>query len=417
MLTQQEIHRYEKIHGRDIALRRQYNKILAGARAKHHIRVKKRMQVKTMKEEGRIAITFGEVSTTHIGGQEQGKIHSTGFSVSQLRHLETIFREAADKYNTTNKHLPPVKAEYYDLKAAGVPATKDHEAGVLILRNGANMFIGNVSETQMSGADRLLYEQYRKVVWDRTSYNAKQDCYTNKRSRFNTVFTGGPRETQNVFGWFFPNEKMNKAGRVKKRETIREPSTSFGRHTIRGEDKTDAVQVVGKTKDAAFAAKAQFVLDRSAPGYVEATRNPFSDLPLLSVIRDNISKYTNKIDPGEQKGNALNAEGNWYRKKDTRSQIGWHGDGERRIVVCLCLGSDSPLYYAWRAPKESNNQFIKTIVVRHGDIYFMSSKATGSDWLLPTTDYPLGRKGWRLVHAAGNVDLQPKKKKRKTTKS
>lgn len=409
MLTREKIHQHEKVHGRDNNLRRYYNNtIIAGARKKS--RHKKVMQVNTMKEEGRIAITFGEVSTTHIGGQEQGEKHQTGFSTHQLKDLQQLFNVAAESYNLNHPNLKPIVTEYFDLKTDGVPAVPEHDAGLLILRNGANLFIDD--NVPMSGADRLMYEQYRFVVWDRTSYNAKQDCYTNKRSRFNTVFTSGPRETQNVFGWFFPKEKMNKADRIKKKQTIREPSTSFGSHTIRGNVKKDAKVVVGKTNDAGFASKAQFILDRSAPGYVEATRNPFSELDLLRRVRDKISEFTNKVDP-EQKGNMLNAEGNWYRTKDTKSQIGWHGDSERRIVVCLCLGRTSPLYYAWRAPKQSENLFMKTIHVHHGDIYFMSSKATGSDWVLPTADYPLGRSGWRLVHAAGNVQMQQKKRKRK----
>ena len=272
-----------------------------------------------------------------------------------------------------------------------------------------------MEDFRRTGAGKLLQEQYESVVWDRTSYNSKQDCYTMKRSRYNTVFTIGARETQNVFGWFFKGAKMNKQQRAERKETLTSVSESHGSHTVTGNTFTNA-NVVGKKQrgcfDAAFASK-EFILDRAHPNYVEATRNPFAELPLLSKIRDRISEFTNVVDPGAKKGNNLNAEGNWYRD-DTIGQIGWHGDGERRVVVCLCLGRSSPLYYAWRAPKSSENVGMRQIDVHHGDIYVMSSKATGSDWLRGTGDYPKGRRGWRLVHAAGNVKgMHDDKKKRK----
>jgi len=428
MWTKQDIYNFEEEnHTRSIPLRRTFNLLKGGAREK--VRQRKMAQIQTMKEEGRMALTFGEVSTTHIGGQEQGAMHKTGFSVTQLKQLQTLFDETAVEYNKTNGHRPRVHTEFYDLTTDELPETKrkEHEAGVLVLRNGANLFLNNgyqprmhafgdmaENEKAIPGADKLLYEQYEKVEWDRTSYNMKQDCYTNKRSRYNTVYTAGDREVQNVFGWFIPNAKMSKRDREEKKKTLTTPPESYGSHTIRGNVKTDAKRVVGKTMDAAFASKAQFILDRQHPNYVEATRNPFSELPLLSKVRDRFSEFTNLIDPDERKGNDLNAEGNWYRK-DTKSQIGWHGDSERRIVICLCLGKSSPLFYAWRAPKSSDNLAIKTLHVHHGDVYFMSAKATGSDWVGKTPDYPNGRSGWRLVHAAGNVEkAKAKKRKAKT---
>lgn len=94
-----------------------------------------------------------------------------------------------------------------------------------------------------------------------------------------------------------------------------------------------------------------------------------------------------------EKATGLFAEGNHYYKKD--SGIGFHGDAERKIVVCLSLGGTSTLRYQWRQPGSSQPFGSPVDVeVRHGDIYVMSEKATGNDWKL--------RSKYRVVHGAGH---------------
>ncbi len=365
----------------------------------------------------RFAITFGEVSTTHIGGQEQGARHTEGFSVDQLTRLATNINRLLEiqGFNDASKQQQIV-AELIDLSSdeAGCEPTRGapNAAVVLVLRNGATLALshkgglplhlgvnlGKNAIWETDAADRLFEEQFTKVEYDRTSYNSKQDCYDNKRSRYNTVFTSGGKETQNVYGWFVgqPLKKSERAAWKAKNDT---PSCSFGRHTLVGDTEIDARVVhyykLHKSFDAIFSTN-QFVLDRGAPNFVEATRNAFASLPLLSQVRRFISLVTNDIDPVQKKGDQLNAEGNWYHRH-TRKQIGWHGDGERRIVVCLSLGKSDTLMFAWRKPGSSKNVAIKKVVINKGDIYFMSSKTTGSDWRSTSQ--------WRLVHAAGNATV------------
>jgi hypothetical protein len=75
--------------------------------------------------------------------------------------------------------------------------------------------------------------------------------------------------------------------------------------------------------------------------------------------------------------------------------IGFHGDTERRIVICVRLGESFPLHYYWY---ENSKRVGKRITLPHlneGDVYIMSDKAVGYDWKL--------RKNNRLTlrHSAG----------------
>jgi hypothetical protein len=94
------------------------------------------------------------------------------------------------------------------------------------------------------------------------------------------------------------------------------------------------------------------------------------------------------------KAKDLNCEGNYYFEQ--KSGIGFHGDAERKIVICCSLGRATTLRFYWRAPKQSKpcSEPID-IALEHGvrDLYIMSEKASGYDWKR--------RSLHRLVHAAG----------------
>ena len=84
----------------------------------------------------------------------------------------------------------------------------------------------------------------------------------------------------------------------------------------------------------------------------------------------------------------------WY--DHNKSGIGFHGDAERKIVICLSLGQKSILRFQWRMPGSSEHNHPPTdLIVNHGDIYIMSEKATGFDWKK--------RSKVRVVHAAGHT--------------
>ena len=96
---------------------------------------------------------------------------------------------------------------------------------------------------------------------------------------------------------------------------------------------------------------------------------------------------------GETHASNLEAEGNCYYKKT--SGIGFHGDSERKVVICLSLGKPTVLRYHWRLPGSSEHTLQPIdINIGHGDVYVMSEKATGYDWSM--------RSKVRVVHAAGS---------------
>ena len=113
----------------------------------------------------------------------------------------------------------------------------------------------------------------------------------------------------------------------------------------------------------------------------------FSDLKYLNRFRKRLHLILGK------KAKKLNAEGNKYFHD--KAGIGYHGDAERKIVICLSLGKETTLRYHWRLPGSSDHTLEPTdIKLNHGDVYIMSEKATGWDWKL--------RSKVRVVHGAGN---------------
>lgn len=120
--------------------------------------------------------------------------------------------------------------------------------------------------------------------------------------------------------------------------------------------------------------------------YKQCTVQAFEAVPHLAAFRASLAKRLGG------KADALCAEGNHYF--DAASGIGFHGDSERKTVICLSLGRSSTLRYCWRMPGSSENTLCTDIEVHHGDVYVMSEKATGFDWRC--------RSKTRVVHGAGS---------------
>lgn len=93
---------------------------------------------------------------------------------------------------------------------------------------------------------------------------------------------------------------------------------------------------------------------------------------------------------GPKAGN-LKGEGNYYYDIKTCG-IGFHGDGERRKVVAIRLGASLPMHYQWFLKSEPVGERM-IFPVDGGDIYVMSEKAVGTDWLKKNT--------YTLRHATG----------------
>lgn len=120
--------------------------------------------------------------------------------------------------------------------------------------------------------------------------------------------------------------------------------------------------------------------------YKQSSVKAFSNLPELNKIKEILPRILG------DRANGLNAEGNHYHQP--KAGIGYHGDAERKTVICISLGKSSTLRYNWRMPGSSEHTHPAVdLVVNHGDIYIMSEKATGYDWKK--------RSRVRVVHGAG----------------
>lgn len=114
--------------------------------------------------------------------------------------------------------------------------------------------------------------------------------------------------------------------------------------------------------------------ERQEPDYEKGkgTIVPFSDVPLLSHVRD---KFGEILGP---KGKDLMVEGNYYYDI-SKCYIGYHGDSERRKVIGVRVGSELPLHFQWFTKFKPLGDRIE-LSLTHGDIYMMSEKAVGTDW-------------------------------------
>ena len=111
----------------------------------------------------------------------------------------------------------------------------------------------------------------------------------------------------------------------------------------------------------------------------------YRHLPLTQRIRETIAEWT--------EDELLKGEANYYH---TLSQcgIGYHGDGERRKVFAVRIGASErmPLYYQWFQNSEPVGERIQ-LDLQDGDMYVMSEKAVGFDWLkkkIPTLRHATG---------------------------
>lgn len=113
-----------------------------------------------------------------------------------------------------------------------------------------------------------------------------------------------------------------------------------------------------------------------------------AELPELTAARDLL------VASGFLSKEIIVAEGNLYYSD--KCYIGWHGDAERKNTAAIRLGK--PMYMQWRwhqgkevIPGESYHRLLN-----HGDVYYMSSKATGHDWRLRKIPTVRHRAGYTL---------------------
>jgi len=118
----------------------------------------------------------------------------------------------------------------------------------------------------------------------------------------------------------------------------------------------------------------------------------YRHIPLTQKIRETIAEWTEDT--------LLKGEANYYYDL-SKCGIGYHGDGERRKVFAIRIGAshEMPLYYQWFKNSEPVGYRIK-LVLNDGDMYVMSEKAVGFDWLkktVPTLRHASGTDSFTVI--------------------
>lgn len=360
------------------------------------------------KELERFAITFSE-ATVHAGGVDgdiTGEMAPCGFSVQELQGIAAAVNASGGRADYVRMSVDDVPVALWPPKTAWKSSQGGHEgdrfmkhleAGVLILRGGADYLCGPGT------ADRLFREEC-SYGFDRLYYNPRQHKIMKKNARYNIEY--GPVGKEQSFPSIIdpqtgaplikPEMESDKEAYEAKMAHYQEVVTA---HNYVDPMTNQPIKIPSKKKVTEYAAWVEKYGSEENVKYfktikggdVTSTVKAFADLPVLDSIR--------KALPGVlgYKAENLFAEGNHYY--GPASNINYHGDGERKKVICLCLGRTTVLKYQWRAPIPNNAvQQIPaaTLHCHHGDIYIMSEKATGYDW-------KFGRNMWpepRLVHGA-----------------
>jgi len=111
----------------------------------------------------------------------------------------------------------------------------------------------------------------------------------------------------------------------------------------------------------------------------------FKESPMLNKIRESLPLFIGDI------GNNLFAELNYYYNIKS-CYIGYHGDTERRLVIGMRIGASFPLKYMWYQQSKPIGKEL-SLLLNHGDLYMMSEKAVGTDWMrkiIPTLRHSAG---------------------------
>lgn len=130
-----------------------------------------------------------------------------------------------------------------------------------------------------------------------------------------------------------------------------------------------------------------FTEEEQEPDYDEGRGRTYSfnDLKYLKQVRKGLGEKFGR------KAKNLLAESNYYYNMKNCG-IGFHGDTERKIVLCCSLGETTNLFFRWYF-KDRRIYSPFQFEIHEGDIYIMSEAAVGNNWK---------KKAPCLRHAAGS---------------
>ena len=174
----------------------------------------------------------------------------------------------------------------------------------------------------------------------------------------------------------------------------------------------EEVKVRGKRMNKRARTNLCFVADREQEPAVFEGKGTIYDLKKMEFLNKGVERLRKQISDGlieigsKTKVEINVVEGNrYYNLKNTG--IGFHGDTERVVVICISIGCDNyPMRWQWFKDGMPVGKPID-IFLNCGDVYIMSEKAVGADWKLKSK--------YTLRHSAGAKkyrDLSKWEKKR-----
>ncbi len=158
------------------------------------------------------------------------------------------------------------------------------------------------------------------------------------------------------------------------------------------------VKVRGKRMNKLARTNLCFVAGREQEPAVFEGKGTIYDLKKMEYLNKGVERLRQQIADGliyigsKTKVEINVVEGNrYYNLKNTG--IGFHGDTERVVVICISIGCDNyPMCWQWFKDGMPIGKTIN-VTLNCGDVYIMSEKAVGADWK---------KKSWYTVrHAAG----------------
>jgi hypothetical protein len=163
------------------------------------------------------------------------------------------------------------------------------------------------------------------------------------------------------------------------------------------------VKVRGKRLNKLARTNLCFVAGREQEPAVYEGKGTIYDLKKLEALNSGVEKLKEQIAEGlieigsKTKVEINVVEGNrYYNLKKTG--IGFHGDTERVVVICISIGCDNyPMRWQWFKDGMPVGKSID-ITLNCGDVYIMSEKAVGADWKkksLYTLRHSAGAKKYR----------------------
>jgi len=293
--------------------------------------------VKNMMESERMSLTCAPGGENNRGMEIIGRmpIKGEGFTASDLEGLEPYFVGLMPSKMDAEKKLCFPQVALLDLNVLSMDDKVDElededQARVLILRNWAK------------GADKEIYKEIGSVRWDAE--------------------------------YLDPNK--------------------YRTEIVDGKE----IRVRGKRMNKRARTNLCFVPDREQEPAVFEGKGTIYDLKKMKAMNECVERLreeiaTGLIEIGSKTKVIINVvEGNrYYDLKKTG--IGFHGDTERVVVICLSIGGfNYPMRWQWFKDGMPVGKPID-IHLDSGDVYIMSEKAVGADWKLKSK--------YTLRHAAG----------------